>query len=327
MKPALVISLDFELHYGVSEGVKGPEHPYWSNIEGAREAIPHLLELFHERGIHATWATVGKLFARGAEDLEKFRPTLRPQYQKGDVDTYALHLGKSEEDDPLHFAPSLIRQILHTPGQELASHTFCHYYCDEPGQDLAAFRADLEAAQAIAARDGVNLRSLVFPRNQVLPDYLAVLPEVGVQAYRGNPPRGMYHTPAGRLRRYLVRGLRLLDSYINLTGHHTVPWASIAAEYSYNVRASRFLRPYSHKMKFLEPLRRRRVVQGLKAAAKRGEIFHLWWHPHNFGAELKANIAGLEAILDEFERLRENQGMQSLNMGEILDSKDLPPGA
>jgi len=323
MKPALVISLDFELHYGVSDRVDGPEHPYWPHIRGAPEAIRQLLELFQKRDIHASWATVGKLFARNNDDIEYFEPSIRPQYKRKEVHTDSLSLGSSEEEDLLHFAPGMIRKILKTPGQEIVSHTFSHYYCDKPGQDLATFRADLEAAQTIANREGVKLRSLVFPRNQIDYECLTVLPQVGIDIYRGNPPRGMYHTPSGGLRRYFVRGLRLLDSYVNITGHHTVPWSSIAKEYPYNVRASRFLRPYSCRLKFLEPLRRRRVIQGLKFSAKRGEIFHLWWHPHNFGAELEANIDGLEAILDEFEKLRESYGMQSFNMGEIVMHENL----
>ena len=299
--------------------VPGSEHPYWSNLLGARKAVSRLLELFQERDIHATWATVGKLFARGRDDLEGFAPQVLQQCESKSAGASRLSLGSSEEEDPLHFAPGMIQQILAAPGQELACHTFCHYSCDEPGPDVHSFKADLEAAQAIAERDGVRLRSLVFPRNQILSSYLPVLPEAGIEAYRGNPPKGMYHLPASGPGRYAVRAFRLLDSYVNLSGHHLVPWSSITAEYPYNVRASRFLRPYSRKLKALEPLRRRRVVQGLRAAAKRNRIFHLWWHPHNFGAEPEANLAGLEAILDEFEQLREKRGMRSLNMGGVLD--------
>ena len=46
-----------------------------ANLHGAREALGRLLELFEERGIHATWATVGKLFAHGREDLDRHSPS------------------------------------------------------------------------------------------------------------------------------------------------------------------------------------------------------------------------------------------------------------
>lgn len=315
--PALVISLDFELHWGVTERVPGQDYSYYARLHGAREAVPRLLRLFEERGIHATWATVGMLFARGGADLETFKPAMRPAYERSAVDTYRVPVGVSEETDPLHFAPSLIRRIRSTPGQEVACHTFCHYYCDEPGQDVSAFRADLAAAQAIAARDGVKLRSLVFPRNQVLRDYLPAVREAGIENFRGNPPGAMYHLPSAGPKRHLVRAVRLADSFVNVTGHHTVPWSEIGNGKPANVRASHFLRPYSRKLRVLEPLRRRRPKAGLRAAARRGEIYHLWWHPHNFGVDLEENLAALCAILDEFQNLQDRYGMMSLTMAEV----------
>lgn len=315
--PALVISLDFELHWGVTERVLGSDHPYYARLHGAREAVPRLLALFEERGIHATWATVGMLFARGRADLDTFKPDTRPAYERSVLDTYRVPVGASEETDPLHFAPSLIQKIRATPGQEVACHTFCHYYCDEPGQGVDAFRADLAAAQAIAARDTVELRSLVFPRNQVLTDYLPAVREAGIESYRGNPPGAMYHLPSTGLKRNLVRAVRLADSFINVTGHHTIPWSHIGSGSPVNVRASHFLRPYSRKLHVLEPWRRRRPKVALRAAARRGEIYHLWWHPHNFGVDLEENLAALRVILDEFQDLQNQYGMMSLTMSEV----------
>ncbi len=317
--PALVISFDFELHWGVAERVHGPEHPYWRNLLGAREAVPQLLALFEERGIHATWATVGFLFAHGRRDLEAFVPERRPQYVRPAVDNYRITPGESEEEDPVHFAPRLIAAIRRTPGQELASHTFSHYYCNEPGQDEPAFLADLQAAQAIARRTGSTLRSLVFSRNQVRSDYLAALPKAGLEIYRGNPPDGGYGSSAGGLPPIVNRGKRFLDTYLTLSGHHTVPWADIANSYPHNVRASRFLRPYNYRLRLLEPLKQRRIIIGLRAAAQRNEIFHLWWHPHNFGAHTAENLRGLERILEEYRRLHASAGMRSLNMSEAAD--------
>jgi peptidoglycan/xylan/chitin deacetylase (PgdA/CDA1 family) len=318
--PAFVISLDFELHWGVSEGVNRVDHPYWANLHGTRDAVERLLELFERRSVHATWATVGMLFAYGRDDLESFKPAVRPAYEREAVDTYRLPVGGSEEDDPLHFAPSVIEKIRQTPGQELACHTFAHYCCDEPVQDLVVFQADLQAAQGIAARHGVQHRSLVFPRNQVLPDYLPALKTTGFDVYRGNPPGGLYPLPTGNpVLRKVLRALRLADTFVNLTGHHTVPWLRVNEGALSNVSASQFLRPYSRKLRALEPLRRRRVKAGLRAAAWRGEIFHLWWHPHNFGINQDENLAALEDILDEFDRLRQEYDMQSMTMAEVSD--------
>lgn len=316
---ALVISLDFELHWGVAETMQTLDHPYAANLKGAREAIPRLLSTFERRGIHASWATVGMLFARGGSDLESFKPEVQPNYENDAVNNYSVVVGESETQDPLHFAPSLIEQIHSTPGQEIACHTFSHYYCDEPGQSLSEFRADIESAKKIAERDGVELRSLVFPRNQVVSEYLQVVEDVKMCCYRGNPSGAMYHLPDSGIKRHLVRIARLLDSYVSITGRNTVSWDHIKSDKIADVRASQFLRPYSRKLKAFEYFRRNRVISGMRAAAKRGEIYHLWWHPHNFGQNLNENMLALEFILDEFENLKSEFDMQSLTMAEVAD--------
>src|SRR5690606_21331977 len=81
-------------------------------------------------------------------------------------------IGEDESSDPFHYAPTLVEAILDTPHQELATHTFAHYYCNEAGQNAEQFRADLRAAQRSAALFGQQLRSLVFPRNQFNAEYL-----------------------------------------------------------------------------------------------------------------------------------------------------------
>ena len=68
-----VISLDFELYWGVRHlpSVK----QYFPHLVGARTAIPALLDLFSEYGIHATWATVGFLFCDQTRTLLRFAPS------------------------------------------------------------------------------------------------------------------------------------------------------------------------------------------------------------------------------------------------------------
>ena len=50
---------------------------------------------------------------------------------------------QSKETEELCFAPDLIRRIKETPGQEIGTHTYSHYYCLEPGQGIESFNADL----------------------------------------------------------------------------------------------------------------------------------------------------------------------------------------
>lgn len=50
------------------------------------------------------------------------------------------------------------------------------------------------------------------------------------------------------------------------------------------------LRPYSPRLSFLEGLRLRRIRHEMVHAAKKGELYHLWWHPYNFGANWRRTL-------------------------------------
>jgi peptidoglycan/xylan/chitin deacetylase (PgdA/CDA1 family) len=320
---ALVISLDFELAWGVRD-VPGIE-PYRRHLLGAREVVPRLLDLFAERGVAATWATVGFLFADGRDEALAFAPAERPAYADPRLDPYrplegrdpGERVGRSERDDPLHFAPSLVRRIAAAPGQELASHTFSHLTAMEAGVSYASFEADLHAAQAIARAHGGPLRSLVLPRHQVRADFLPAIAGAGFVAHRGPEPHRLARPRAGLDDPLTIRGARLLDAYLPLTGANTAAWPRPDAFGLVDVPESRFLRPALPRLRPLEPLRVGRVVGAMTAAARTGGICHVWWHPHNFGADPDANLANLRAILDAFERLRGEWGFASFTMGEI----------
>lgn len=276
-----------------------------------------MLALFREYDIAATWATVGFLFAQTRGELEELSPALRPAYRDPRLYPYGEPVGDSEADDPLHFARSLIRAILGTPRQELATHTFSHYYCLEPDQNAAAFAADLESAQKAAARFDVKLRSIVFPRNQHNPAFDSALRDAGIVAFRGNARGWPYRAVAGPAA-VASRAARLLDCYVPATSATLPRWPDLMMPSGLcNVPATFFLRPFSPRLRHLDGLRRRRIVSAMRAAACNGRLLHLWWHPHNFGRFTEENLAFLTSILDEFTICRERHSMQSLAMIDV----------
>lgn len=318
----LVISLDFELYWGVRD--KLSVKAYEQHLLGARKAIPTMLQLFQEYGVHATWATVGFLFFSSREELLAGIPDRLPQYRQENLSPYTYlergSVGEDERVDPFHYAPSLIRQIMATPGQRIGTHTFSHFYCLEEGQDLQSFTADLQAAQKAAKPFPLELQSIVFPRNQVVQSYLPACAEAGIVTYRGTESSWVYQASGEQDESWLKRGIRLLDAYVNLTGQHCYKREQLGSQPPYNVPASRFLRPYSPRLKKWEPLRLKRITRALRQAAEQGEIYHLWWHPHNFGVHLQENIQFLRSVLDVFANLREQYGMVSMNMEEVAAS-------
>lgn len=214
MKSIFTISLDFELHWGgfekwplaisfgeqknsikeqkkLSGYLSHQRDDYTNYFLNTRQVIPEMLKLFEHHEVHATWATVGMLFHPNRTSMEQFSPSLRPQYANKHLSAYeyiaAQGIGSDELDDPFHYASSLIRRICDTPFQELGSHTFAHYYCNEAGQTPEQFRADLRAAKKSADLFNISLRSLVFPRNQFNDEVLRICFEEGIVAVRTNP--------------------------------------------------------------------------------------------------------------------------------------------
>ena len=291
---------------------------YEENLLGARTAIPKILELFKRYEIHATWATVGLLYFNSKQELLKNLPVLQPSYLDSTLTPYRKLdlIGEDEQKDPLHFASSIINEIAQVPHQELASHTFSHYYCMEKGQTVEEFEVDLLASKSVTVGNGHQFESLVFPRNQTNESYLMVCKNHGITSYRGNEKSWVYRASVSHSEGIGKRLLRLSDHYTNLFGHHTYPLAKVNRDPIVNLPSSRFLRPYHAQLKLMEPLRLRRIKKSLMHAAKNGEVFHLWWHPHNFGKNTDENIRILTEILDLVSTLRNEYGFKSLNMRE-----------
>jgi hypothetical protein len=325
MGGTFVISLDFELFWGVRD--KRILAHDQANLLGGRRAVGEMLDRFAAQGIRATWATVGLLFFDAKDEMMAAVPAAKPRYENAHLSPYPTldAIGSTEQDDPYHFAGSLVRRIQDCPGQEIGTHTFSHYYALEAGQTADEFRDDLRAAVQAASSFDITLTSLVFPRNQYNPAYLSICREFGLTVYRSNQRGWMYRArPDGR-QRIWIRAARLADAYLNLSGHQSyVISADDDGRLPVAVPASMFLRPWSRRLRLLEPLRLRRIRQAMTNAARRDEIFHLWWHPENFGTDLAENLAVLDQILSHFARLRDTYGMESRTMAETASLARLP---
>lgn len=312
-----VISLDFELFWGVSD--TQTVSSYGRNVLGEWEAIPRMLALFCQHGLRVTWATVGMVMCRNYRHWRDLRPALLPAYTRANLSPYAMdHLVK--EHARLFFARPLVEQILATQGQELGTHTYSHFYCAEAGAMPEQFAADLACARDGAADLGVNLRSLVLPRNQIVDEFLAVLPRIGIQVFRGNTQHWLYqngHAVAGGIAGRLAR---FADACLPLSGDRTVHEQH--REGVVNLPGSLFLYPWCARRRVLSAMRLRRLKQCMTRAAQTGGVFHLWWHPHNFGVNLEQNLALLEMVLRHYRVLADTYGMRTHCMGDFAASAE-----
>ncbi|MCR6637771.1 MAG: hypothetical protein NVV82_01915 [Sporocytophaga sp.] len=160
----------------------------------------------------------------------------------------------------------------------------------------------------------------MFPRNQVKKEYLKVLTDYDIIAYRGNPDSFYYDSKSQKENTKLKRIVRLLDTYFPLIKITNPSLLEMNTEAPVNIAASRFLRPYSSKLFFLERLKMKRIKGEMYQAAVANEIYHLWWHPHNFGKFTKQNMEQLEELLDWYTYLNKQFGMTSASMAELASA-------
>jgi peptidoglycan/xylan/chitin deacetylase (PgdA/CDA1 family) len=310
----LVISLDFELLWGVFDKVDYSEKQTY--FQDTRKIIPEILALFLEYDIHCTWATVGMLFNENWEEWQKNIPNQLPEYKNHKLSAY--NYGKTiftEKSEFCCFSKELIQQIHGTTGQEIGTHTYSHYYCLEEGQTLETFKADLEKSIKMAQQLGIELKSLVFPRNQFNEDYLKVCYELGIKNVRSNPIDWYWkNTQSDSI---LNKIFRTGDAYLGLNNKsYKISELNIEKEKPLYQKASRLLRPYSQN-KLLNNLKLKRIKSEMSYAAKNNEIYHLWWHPHNFGDFPENNLSDLRQILEHYVLCKNKWGFQSFSMNEI----------
>lgn len=304
-----IISLDLELFWGVLDHAQ--LDGYGKNVLAVHSLFPQLLELFKEYDIHVTVAYVGMMGMHDKKELLKNIPSVKPRYLKKQFSPYRDNFDYIS-DDRYFFAPQLIDELKKYPNIEIASHTFSHYYCMEEGQNTESFEADLCYAVKQAEENDIRFASIVFPRNQVTNEYLPILNKYGIFAYRGNPSK-FFEQKGGMCQRIL----RFLDTYVNVTGYNTYTFKYKNDSCPINIPASRFLRPYSRKMAFLDFLKLERIKQSMTYAARNGEMYHLWWHPHNFGNAPERNMVFLMKIFNHYKYLKSKYTFQSMTMHEL----------
>ena len=313
-----IISLDFELLWGVRD--KKTKEQYGKNIEGVHNVIPRLLETFKNYNVKATFSTVGFLFFENRKELLNNIPPNIPKYSNPILSPYNGHfdlVGDNFSLDLYHYAPTLIKLIQQYPEQEIGTHTFSHYYCLEEGQSINDFKTDIEFAIKVAKTYGIHLTSLVFPRNQFNDEYLKICKDLGIICYRGNEHSWLYREKKTEDESLFRRAFRLIDAYVNISGHNCYTEEYLKTKFPIDIPSSRFLRPYSQKLKILDGLRLYRIKAGMTYAAKNNQTFHLWWHPHNFGINQNENFEFLEKILNHYKILNKIYEFQSYTMTEL----------
>lgn len=310
-KGKFILSLDFELFWGFGGFDDRFLNSYKRNVTNALTALDKILQICGEYEIKVTVAFVGAMsLSSRSQFLKEY---ISPSFINKSLSSHNLISKYSDIiTEDLLFCSDKINSLKNNSLVELASHTFSHYYCLEYGQTSEEFSRDLEYGYKLNGQ----MNSIIFPRNQVSDDYLKNCEEYGFTHYRGFIPDWLWK-PEATTSKYSIKGMfRLFDTYFPITGQRTYK-APTHCGGIINVPGSIFLRPYNQKLAFLEPLKIRRITSSMEVAAHKGECFHLWWHPHNYGANMEKNLSQLEQICRKYKELNSKYGYSSAFMKEI----------
>ena len=306
----LVLSLDFEMMWGAICCSSGIYNKMKHSVEHEEEIVDNLLWLFQKYNIHATWATVGAI---GIKEIENFKQKFNYEieYDTLRIDfKYIADLIKENEN--LYFSPELLNRICSVEGQFIGSHTFTHLYTEKAIVLEDILDKELKATSDILQNFTSDVKSIVFPKNQVPEDMRRVLLKNGISIVRGIP---LHWRGSSSL---LDRVWRFADSYIPLSSSNDFSRKSCLGDKIFNIRASRFFRPYSAKLFFLEYLKMIKIKTEMTNAAKKGTIYHLWFHPHNVGTGINHNIKELDNIFKHYIKLNKKYGFTSVSMEECI---------
>ena len=318
-KGYFVISLDYELFWGLSGWTDDLLSSYKDNVIHANEALKQIVELLEKYNLKATIAFVGAMNNNSYEGYAAENGNFIPKYEDGFFAATHSVIPYVQKINAVHllFAQQMINWMKEQKHIELASHTYSHFYCLEKGQTSDDFDHDLRLITENAKKANLKLDSIIFPRNQVQKEYLKACCNAGFTHYRGTLDSYLYRTDKTRARFTIKGALRFLDTYVNVSGHHDYPINVCKEDFLVNVAGSCFLRPYSKTLSFLEPLKINRIKSSMKHAAKNSLIYHIWWHPHNFGANMKENLCNLEQLCKYYVHLRQEYEYQSSFIKDI----------
>jgi hypothetical protein len=185
-----------------------------------------------------------------------------PLNRRWDGDWYAHDPCTDVERDPLWYAPDLVRQIAAAvPAHEIGSHTFSHIDFSSETSTRELVTREMQASQTAMRPFGLEIKSLVYPFNNMGHGYLDILADHGVIAVRHR------------------------DSRVRLSYPEPTPFGVYKIYESMNLRSPGRYR-YADKAEIF-----------LDEACERIAAYHLWFHPSDPREVFQREFRDILAIL------------------------------
>lgn len=300
---AVVLSLDAELSWGFHDQETVPTE----RVRHARESWEYIIDLFDKYRIPATWAVVGHLFLDSCDGVHSDHPAGEEWFSRDP--------GGERATDSEWFGQDLIDAIRESEvDHDIGSHSFSHIEFGKQDVSKEVAEAELRYSVDAAKKDGVDLNSFVFPRNNI--GYRGLLAEHDFSSYRGLSPDRWYDgtpiRPFGKLATFAIGATSPPVVNPEIDEHGLV-----------NVPASMYLFTFEGSARDVvgtvtsDPVIKQ-VELGLDQLKDKKEgILHLWLHPNNITTEVDRHR--LNQIVSRIAEYRDQYNISVKNMHQVAN--------
>jgi len=297
-----VISLDAELAWGNFD--KGFTDAKLQDLHNTRDCITHLLNLLDKYQLFATFAFVGHLMLSKCDIQHgvKHPDLIRPNFSWYQKDWFLEDPATDITTDPLWYGADILNAIRKAkPCHEIASHSFSHIIFGDKGCSNACAESDIAECVKVAEEYGIHLTSFVFPRNSE--GHKDILQKYGFSAYRGNGNEWYKFIQNIKLRQVC----HYIDEFLGISPNTSIPYKD---EYGLYNTVGNMLYWSRDGMRKLIPIssRIRKTKKGIDRSIKKGEVFHLWFHPLNLATDTDGLLNGLDQIFS-YARMKIDSGL------------------
>lgn len=309
-KGAFVCSIDTELAWGYAHLEDDPStYEHWESYGRVRDTVERLLALMDRYDIRATFAFVGRLLIDHSNQAET---SIYPENPQPAAQYFTESRFSEQEFLDRWYAPELIQMVQGAKSEhEIGSHTFSHMIEGEPGYSKSLFEQDLAAAQQHAKSLGLNLKSLIYPKNRVA--HVDIAARNGFSCYRSVPVSRTANLPS--LPR---RVLQKLDAYLPVPPAVSYP---VKRDGIWELPATSYYRHTAGWARWqINYVRAAKLKAGIRRAASGKALFHVWFHPYDIASDPKRLLPPLERAFAEVAKLRDAGRLENLTMGEVAES-------
>lgn len=316
-----VFSLDTELATGFFDADIPRKEKFSPNGSRERKSIKKILDILDEFDIAATWAIVGHLFYKECEHCQ-----ICPiKDWKGKYRSFEEAYGTNH---PLWYGADVIDEILSRGARhEIGFHGYTHEIFNERTMTLEKAQLEIIEWKRVASRLKIIPTSITFPRGQA--GFLHLFKENDFICYRGEE-----YQPLIIRNKYFGYYLKLLDHILSISMPPIYDIKKIQINQGLvNIPGSQDLFLFDGKVdifldsKNLSFLRIKRIIKGIKKAAREKKIIHIWAHPWEF--QTQYDFERLRLIFSTVKKEIQKEAMCSVTMTDLAkiifnkQSKDL----